>query len=121
MTRNDLFRRVLEKLEVTAAEEPADPGDLAAVERRYEQLHPQLSTENLCDWGLSEDIPDEFSVPVIAMLAHEAGPAFGRPQNPLEGALSLMAAAGGPSRAERMLRRMLAREYVSQAAQSEYF
>lgn len=121
MTLTDLYRRTLQKLQVLAAEEPADPSDLRVVEEKYVSLHGQLTGEAICDWGVSEDIPTTVELPVIDMLACVCASDFGLTPNYLEGAIALPPDKGGPSLAERQLRRVMARSYVSAPAQAEYF
>lgn len=119
MTLTDLYRKVLEKLQVSAAEEPVDAGDVRVISGKYAALHPLLEHEGLCNWGPTEDVPEAVVIPLTAMLAWSAASEFGRNVGEFaaEGALGLPL----PSLAERQLRRYMAGTYVSTPAQTEYF
>lgn len=121
MTLTDLYRRTLQKLQVIAAEESGDASDLRVVEEKYTSLHGQLTGVSLCDWGASEEVPLAVEIPIVDMLACVCASDFGLTPNYLEGALALPPDKGGPSLAERQLRRVMARSYVSRPAESEFF
>lgn len=120
-TLSDLYRRVLEDLQVTAANESAPIEDTQFVATKYAQLYQMLKGESLIVWSITDDLPEDVVIPLTAMLKFLCAPGFGKPANPQEGALNLPGRAGGPSLAEIQLRRVLARDYVSSIAHSDYF
>lgn len=119
MTLQDLKYRVLLRLGVVAAGDSPEADDSATVLLRYNALHALLLAQELIDWDLSEDIPDEFEVAMVPMVAAECARDFGN----LDGNLQIEGRFGLPilSIAERTLRRLGARTYVSTPSQSEYF
>jgi hypothetical protein len=119
MTLQDLKYHVLLKLGVVAAGDSPNADDGATVELRYQTLHRHLTAARLTDWNVSADIPDEFDMPIIAMVAAESARDFGNtdPMLQAEGKLGLP----NPSPAERQLRRLMSKTYVSTTARTEYF
>lgn len=119
MTLQDLKYDVLLKLGVVAAGDPVAPDDGATVELRYRALHAMLDIKSLCDWNVADDIPEEFRMPITMMVAAECARDFGNadPGIQLEGKFGLPT----PSPAERQLRQLMSRTYVSKPATSEYF
>jgi hypothetical protein len=119
MTLQELKYRVLLRLGVVAAGDSPNADDGATVELRYRALYNMLESDRLTRWNLSEDIPDEYEAPIIAMTAAECARDFGNadPGIQVEGKYGLPAA----SPAERQLRRLLSTTYVSTPAKSEYF
>lgn len=118
MTRTDLYAKVLERLEVTAADESADASDTALIEDKYTALYDMLLTKRLVAWAATADIPDYAVMPLTSMLAFAAATEFGEDQARFaDGILG----ANPPGLAEQQLRGQLARNYVSAPAQSEYF
>ncbi len=119
MTLQELKYRVLLKLGVVAAGDSPNPDDGATVLLRYTALHALLRLNELVDWDVSEDIPDEFETPIVLMTAAECARDFGDtdPGLQIEAKFGLPV----PSPAERQLRQLNARTYVSKPAESEYF
>lgn len=118
MTLTDFYRKVLEKLEVAAAGESAAPEDTALIASRYASIHSLLLANGLVSWAVDEDVPDEAVSPLIMAVAFEAADEFGdEKERYASGAIGLPQ----PSLAERQLRQLNARAYVSTPAQSEYF
>lgn len=119
MTPNDLKYRVLLRLGKVAAGDVPEPDDGITVSLRYEALHALLTAKDLCDWNVSDDIPEEFELVIVSMVAAECAREFADvdPGIQLEGRFGL----AQPSPAERQLRQLMARTYVSKPAQSEYF
>lgn len=115
----DLYRKTLEKLTVVAAGESADSLDTQLVADKYVGLYQMLATMELVAWGPTEDVPDYALIPLTSMLAFVSATEFGKDANKLaaEGALNLPQV----SLAERQLRMLLSRHYVSYPAVSEYF
>lgn len=118
MTLIDLYRKTLEKLQVAAAGESADSEDTQLVADKYVSLFQMLATMELVAWGQTEDVPDYAVIPLVSMLAFVCAAEFGKDAGKYapEGALNLPQV----SLAERQLRMLLARHYVSYPAQSEY-
>ena len=121
MTLTELYRRVLLKLRVVDATEAAAAEDTEVVSDAYDALYDMLLTEGLVAWTASDDIPLYAEIPIISMVACYVAPEFGKEPDYLDGALNLPPANGGPSRAERMLRRQLAKNYIPHPATSEYY
>lgn len=127
MTLTELKFAVLRELRIIAAGEPDAPAEyLDIVGDKYAVLYEMLATEKLVSWTSSADIPDDVCQPVTMMLAFLSAGPFGinqdrRVELELAAAVNLPPAKGGPSLAERQLRRSLAKSYVSNTAQSEYF
>lgn len=118
MTLIDLYRKTLEKLQVAAAGESAAPEDTQLVADKYVSLFQMLLTLDLVSWGQTEDVPDYAVIPLVSMLAFVCATEFGKDESKFaaEGALNLPQV----SLAERQLRALLARHYVSFPAASEY-
>lgn len=117
MTVTELKERVLIRLAVLAAGESAVADDAELVGTRYTALHDMLITEGLASWTPVDDIPDWAELPVIAMTAavcaHEFGVIGQRfVELQVQGALNLPPQQGGPSLAERQLRKQTANAYV---------
>ncbi len=126
MTPAQLKSAVLTKLQITAAGGRDAADDVAIITQKYTGLHKMLLKDSLVTWSLTENIPGEAEQPVVAMLAAFCASEFGIPEPrhsrlQLEGALHLPATVGGPSLAERQLRKALAAPHVSSAVVSEYF
>lgn len=126
MTLSDLYTAVLRELRVVAAGESVPAEYTTIVEAKYAALYDMLLGDQLAAWGAAEDVPAYAEEPVTLMLAYMCCRPFGINQMrtaELEqaGALHLDPRKGGPSSAERQLRRQLAKAYVPYAAVSEYF
>ena len=107
---------VLEKTETAPAEEFAIAGE------KYEALHAMLLEMNLANWAISEDIPDKYSIPVTWMLANLLTSIFSVPTDRKQEMLSLGSLGSpAPSLGERQVRALIARDYVRQPADIEYF
>ncbi len=122
MTPQELYESALAKLHVTAAGEDSRPEDVAIVRTRYAEIYGLLNAEELVSWPVEGDIPDEAGIPLVTMLACHAAKEFGvtgaQYQELLaEGGMNLPQA----SWAERSLRRVMARRYVSTRMETEYF
>lgn len=126
MTLTDLKVAVLRELRIIAAGEDAPAEYVEIVGARYAALYDMLLTKGLVSWTSTAEVPEYAEMPLIAMLAYLCAGPFGinpvrKAELKLAGALDLSPAEGGPSLAERQLRRQLAKNYVSYPAQSEYF
>lgn len=122
MTLAELRRAALQEIGILASGEDAEPEDDQLASQKYVALYDVLLAEGLVAWAVGDAIPDYADISLTAMLACYLAPAFG-----VSGQRLLDLRAGGavglpqPSMAERMLRRQLAKNYVSSPAQSEYF
>ena len=126
MTLTELKAAVLQELGVLATGESPNIGDATVVGDRYSDLYEMLLTEGLVSWASDDDIPDFAANPVTMMVAYLCCGAFGVPaQKKIElrkaGALSLPRNEGGPSDAERQLRRQLSRAPVSYPIKTTYY
>jgi hypothetical protein len=128
MTLNEYYIAVLQELGIVGAGEDANiqPEDTTLVAQRYTALYDMLLGERLTSWTLTDDIPSYAEQSVIKMGAYLCASAFQiSPQRMalLEqaGALALDPRKGGPSLAERQLRRQIAKNRVPVPATSEYF
>ncbi len=126
MTPAELRRAALEELRVVAAGDPIAPDDDLLLTRKYAGLLSVLLKERLADWGPTEDIPAYAELPVTQMLAYLAASSFGIEAGRMEqlrqmGGLDLPATQGGPSQAERTLRRMVARKPVPSIFRGTYY
>lgn len=122
MTLQELFEKTLQKLQMTAAGEPAEPEDTQLVGRRYASLYDMLNSEGLVSWAANGDLPDSVELPITAMLACHCAREFGvvgqaYAEILLEGGIALPQM----SWAERQLRRLMARKYVPNSARPDYF
>ncbi len=122
MTRNELYKAALVRLNVIGATEEPNAEDGAQVAAKYESLHAMLLQKGLVAWALTADIPEGADIPVTSMLAWAACREFSVDEQTIgsltnEGALDLPE----PSLAERQLRRLLNKNYVSYPATSDYF
>jgi hypothetical protein len=120
MTLQDLKYRVLLRLGVVAAGDSVNADDGATVERRYRALHSLLTAHRLTDWNVSDSVPDAFEMPITDMVAAESVGHFSHPDPASVVALGKFGLAQ-PSPAERQLRKLMARTYVSKPARTEYF
>ena len=126
MTPAALKKAVLKKLQVTAAGDVDAADDVAIITEKYTGLHQMLLVAGLVIWSKTENIPGEAEQPIVAMLAALAASDFGIPEPrhsrlQLEGAFNLPITVGGPSLAERQLRKALAQKHISSPVVSEYF
>jgi hypothetical protein len=122
MTLQELYRKTLERLGQVAAGEDAPPEDVQLVAGRYVGLYELLNSEELVAWAVDDPLPDYVEIPLVSMLACHCAREFGI----VGGALAELMAEGGMSLpqmswAERQLRRLMARAYVSQPATPEYY
>jgi len=122
MTLNDLYRRTLEKMQVAADGEPAQPGDIQAVARKYVEVFELLQTNKLADWDGEADIPPDAGNALSMVMAAYCAEDFFVPEPrkgnlKAEGSLDLPQ----PSLAERILRKRMSAAYISAPVQTEYF
>lgn len=118
MTLSQLYRKALEKLQVVAAGEDAEPDDVQLIASKYDSVYAMLQGLKLVSWARSGELPNEAAEPLIMMLAFASADEFGAdPAEFATGAIGLER----PALAERQLRTQMAREYVSHPAESEYF
>lgn len=115
MTLPELRIAALQEAGILAAAESPSAEDDVLVTAKYAALYDMLLSEGLVAWAASDDLPDYASVPLTMMLAAVIAPAFG-----IEGQ-KLADLRQGYAAAERMLRRQLAKHYVSHPVRSEYF
>jgi hypothetical protein len=122
MTTQELFEKVLQKLQVTAAGEDSQPEDIQLIQTRYSSLYRLLDSENLVSWDITNDIPDEVEMPLTMMLACHSGREFGIVGQAYANLVSEGALALTPmSWAERQIRRLMTKPYIAKPATSEYF
>ena len=126
MTPAALKKAVLKKLQITAAGDVDAADDIAIITEKYTGLHQMLLVAGLVIWSKTENVPGEAEQPIVAMLAALAASDFGIPEPrhsrlQLEGAFNLPITVGGPSLAERQLRKALAQKHISSPVVSEYF
>ncbi len=118
MTLVDLYQKTLEKIRAVAAGESAAAEDVQLVASKYVSSWNLLKTMGLVSWAVDEAVPDEAVEPLLWVLSFAVASEFGaNPSEYATGALGLPQ----PSLAERQLRQLHARDYVSQPAQVEYF
>lgn len=118
MTLTDLYEKALQRLEVVAAEESAEPTDTALVADKYAALYDMLLTMRLVAWAAADAVPDYAVMPLTSMLAFASATEFGEDQMRFADGI---VGATPPALAEQQLRKQLAKNYVSSVAQSEYF
>jgi hypothetical protein len=122
MTLAELRRAALQEAGIVAAGEQASADDDQLCAQKYLALHDVLISEGLVAWPADGDLPDYADHPLTMMLAAYIAPAFG-----VSGDRLASLRAGGafglpqPSIAERMLRRQLAKNYVSAPVKTDYF
>lgn len=126
MTLTELKTRVLQEIGVLASADSPVIGDATIVGEKYDALYEMLLTEGLVTWTSSEDIPTFAEGPIVAMVSHLCAAPFGvsqarRVELEREGALSLPASKGGPSTAEKQLRRQLGRNFVYAPMRTTYY
>jgi len=127
MTPTELKLSVLRELRIIPAGEADAPAEYTQiVSDKYALLYEMLSTQGLTSWSEFADIPSDAAQPLTMMLACLCASPFGvslerRAELEQAGALNLAPVKGGPSLAERQLRRVMAQSYVSSPARSEYF
>lgn len=122
MTPAELRNAALQECGVLASGESAEPADDQLVTQKYAALHDVLLAEGLVAWPVDGDLPDYADNPLTMMLAAYIAPAFG-----VSGERLASLRAGGafglpqPSIAERMLRRQLAKNFISTPVKTDYF
>lgn len=122
MTLNELYRMTLERMQVAADGEPAQPSDIQKVAQRYTVVFELLNAKGLADWDAEEDIPPDAGFAVSLVMAGYCSEDFFVPEPrkttlKAEGLLDLPQ----PSLAERMLTKRNTSHYLSQPIQAEYF
>lgn len=126
MTITELRRKALEKLQVIAAGEPVAASDGLLVQSKYEALHDILLQDNLVGWVVTEEIPTAYGQIMVSMLAAECLAEFYAPPElkaalTAEGKYDLPPQLGGPSVAERRLRKLSAPGFNGEPATPDYF
>jgi len=119
MTLTLLYRKTLENLRRVSAGDPADADDTTLVADKYVELYDMLAGESLTAWAVDADVPDYAAAPLTEMLSCLCAGSFG--QDPTAYAVRGALGLSPPSWAERMLRRQLARTYISNTVQADYF
>lgn len=98
-TLNQLGARVLRKLQVLAANEAADPADLAVAVEKLKAAHYAFRVQQLAAWTLN-DIPDFAEEPYVMMAAFLAVGEFeaqAMPSWPMQATTELQRAANLPA------------------------
>lgn len=118
MTLTDFYRKVLEKLQVVAAGEAAAPEDVQLIAEKYVSVWNQLKVLGLVASAVNEAVPNEVAEPMILICAFAAADEFDEdPEDYVMGALGMTP----PSLAEKQLRQLHARPYVSTPVRTQYF
>jgi hypothetical protein len=126
MNTTELKRKVLERLQVIAASEPVNTADGQIVLDKYEPLHSILLQDNLVEWAVSENIPEAYESVMVAMVAAECVHEFYCPPELKtailsEGKYDLPVSVGGPSVAERRLRKLAAPAFNGEPVTADYY
>ena len=126
MTSAELQIAVLQELGVLAAGESPTVEDGAIVDEGYDALYEMLLTEGLIAWTLEDDIPEFAERSVSLMVGYLVSNKFAVPPAKLAemrrlGALHLNPREGGPSEAEMILRRQLAKAFVYTPMRTTYY
>jgi hypothetical protein len=122
MTLAELRIAALQEIGILASGEEAEAEDDQLVSDKYTALYDMLLTEGLVAWAADAELPDYADIPLTMMLACAIAPAFG-----IVGQRLLDLRMGGalglspPSVAERMLRKQLAKNYVSHPVKADYY
>jgi len=80
-TKAELATKVAQSLGVLQAGQTINADDSTFIQDAYDSLYLILRANHSVDWGPDDDIPQQFELPVTAMLANQ-GPvskAFGSP------------------------------------------
>lgn len=122
MTANELYRQTLERLQVAADGEPALPGDVQLLTKRYRRIFELLMSKELAEWDVEEEIPDDAGLAMVMILAAHSAEEFQVPEPrksalKAEGLLDLPV----PSLGERMLIKRRGKRYISQPIRTDYF
>lgn len=125
-TLAEITEKVLQRLQVVGEGDEIIPADSELVQDRYASLLEMMRTEGIADWTASESIPEYAEAPVTMMLAAHVAEEFAVPEPrhsrlQRDGAFALPARLGGPSVAERMLRRQIAVPPDTRPVDVEYF
>jgi len=122
MTLNELYRKALERMQVAADGEPAQPGDIQQVRDRYTAVFELLNAKGLADWDAEQDIPPDAAFAVVLVLSAYSAEDFFVPE-PRKSGLKAEGYLDLPqlSVAERTLRNRNASAYISRPATPEYF
>ena len=76
-SKSDLAAAVLRDLAILAADEAPDAADKSSVEKVYEEKYEEWNDDSLVYWPENE-IPLAIFRTIVALVANESGPAFGR-------------------------------------------
>ena len=68
-TKAEIRNKTLKRLRVLEEGETPTNEVIADVEEAYDELHAYLETKNATTWDSDEDIPDDATRSVVAMLA----------------------------------------------------
>jgi hypothetical protein len=75
-TKAQIRDKVLRKLKILRFGQAAFVEDATIVEDAYDELHAQLSEDNVITWGSTDDIPDEAVASIVKIVAYEVGDVF---------------------------------------------
>jgi hypothetical protein len=123
MTPALLKEAVLERIGVVPAGGPYPSDEVALITTKYTGVYAILRHKKLATWAITENIPAEAQLALVAMLAFAAAAEYGVPEPRysrlrLEGSLD----DEQPSLAERQLRKALSGTPTPAYAQrSEYY
>ena len=124
MTPQELRFAALKELGVVDVDETPSAEQDVDCTAKYGSLHAMLLQDGLVTWTVTEDIPTRAEQPLIWMLAFACASSegFGAPLAKRADLAPFGAYGVTPaSLGEKLLRKMLVREYVSLPAVSEYF
>lgn len=122
MTPTEVKTAALREMGAVSFNETPPAEEFAAAGEKYGLLHAMLLEQDLATWAVTEDIPDNCSMPVVWMLANLLTATLGASDSDIMKYQALGALnASQLSLAERQLRRVLAKDYVPQVATAEYF
>ncbi|MCC7126418.1 MAG: hypothetical protein IT178_16330 [Acidobacteria bacterium] len=125
-TLAEITEKALQRLQVIGEGDEMIPADSELVQDRYASLLEMLRVEGLADWTYNEQVPEYAEGPLVMMLAAFCAEEFAVPEprhSRLQqaGAFSLPARLGGPSVAERTLRRLIAVPPDAKPVDVEYY
>ena len=112
---DDFARRVL--LKIGACDQFASPElpDLQNVQDAYDSIYAILLDDGLVTWAADDDIPARFTLPLIDLVATQIKPIYGKPLT-ITDMLPIL-----EQPAVKTLRRQMARPYVPETIEGEYF
>jgi hypothetical protein len=80
-TATQIRTKALKKLGVLATGQTTQSEIQADLDRAYEEVYAALAAKNLVTWEIDEEVPDEYVMPVVALVAFARADEYGIPND----------------------------------------